>query len=79
LLKRESSLHQKENLLEKKEKEFNRKVEKLRAIKESLESLRKEALARLEKIAKLTKTEAKKELLKAVEDDYKIEIAGGKI
>jgi len=75
LLKRESSLHQKENLLEKKEKEFNRKVEKLRAIKESLESLRKEALARLEKIAKLTKTEAKKELLKAVEDDYKIEIA----
>ena len=74
LLKREGILVERITDLEKREKEFRQKVEKLKEIKETLESLRAEAEDRLEKIAKLSKEEAKKELLLNLEKDYQKEI-----
>jgi ribonuclease Y len=74
LLKRENSLNQKESILIKKEKEISQKVEKLKQIKENLEDLKKEALENLERISKLSKAEAKKELFERIEDEYKLEI-----
>ncbi len=75
LLKRETFLDEKISNFELGQKDFQTKVEKLREIKENVEKLRKEALDSLERIAKLPKEEAKKELLKAVEKEYSQEIA----
>ncbi|RLC33538.1 MAG: ribonuclease Y [Candidatus Nealsonbacteria bacterium] len=74
LLKRENALDQKLTDYERKEKDFQQKVEKLRELKESLEGLKKETLKKLEKIAGLSKTEAKKELLANCEKEFGQEI-----
>lgn len=74
LLKREHILDEKILNFERKEKEFQQKVEKLKGIKENLENLHQEALSNLERVAKLSKEEAKKELLSEVEKDYQKEI-----
>ena len=74
LLKRETGLDNKFSLLEDKEKEFEQKVKKLKQIKESLEDLREEALKKLETISKLSKEEAKKELLQNLEKEHQKEI-----
>ena len=74
LLKRESNLAEKTSILEEKEAEFRQKVEKLREIKASLEDLKKEALANLERISKLPREKAKKELLENLEREYQKEI-----
>jgi len=74
LLKRESILEQKWADYERKEKDFQQKVEKFKKLKESLEGLQKETLERLEKVAGLSKTEAKKELLANCEKEFEQEI-----
>jgi len=74
LLKRESSLDSKFSLLEQKEKEFQEKVQELKRIKNNLESLRMQHLESLERISKLSKTEAKKELLENIEKEYQKEV-----
>ncbi|MDI6602947.1 MAG: ribonuclease Y [Patescibacteria group bacterium] len=74
LLKREHILDQKISDFEFKQKEFQRKVEKLRQIKENLEDLKIKALENLERISGLTSEEAKKELLENVEKEYQKEI-----
>ena len=74
LLRRESNLDARIQTLDRKENEFRQKVEKLREIKESLESLRQEALGNLERIARLSREEAKKELIQNLEKDYQQEI-----
>jgi len=74
LLKRENILDQKLSVFDKEQKEFQEKVEKLRAIKEGLENLRKEALENLERVSNLSKDEAKKELLQNLEKEYQKEI-----
>jgi ribonuclease Y len=74
LLKRETTLDEKTSLLEEKEKDFQEKVGKLRKIKESLESLKEEALKNLERISRLSEEEAKAELLQNLEKDYQKEI-----
>jgi ribonuclease Y len=74
LLRRESILDQKLSTFEKAQKEFQEKVEKLRGIKESLEKLRQEAISNLERIAKLSRGEAKKELLQNLEKEYRVEL-----
>lgn len=74
LLKRENIIDQKLSAFDKEQKEFQEKVEKLRAIKESLEQLRKEALENLERVSSLSKDEAKKELLQNLEKEYEKEI-----
>jgi len=74
LLKRESVLDDKISNLERKEAEFQDKVEKLRKIKEGLESLQQEALKNLERVSNLSREEAKKELLNNLEKEYQKEI-----
>jgi len=74
LLKRENILDEKLATFERKEIEFRQKVEKLRGIKEALENLQKEAGERLEKVAGLSKEEAKKELLVNLEKENQKEI-----
>ena len=74
LLRRENTLGEKISDLEGKEKEFISKVKKLKEIKITLESLKKEALNNLERISKLSKEQAKRELLENLENEHKGEI-----
>ena len=74
LLKRENILDQKISNYEKKEEEFLRKVEKLKKIKESLEDLKQESLKKLEEVSKLSREEAKKELIQDIEVEHQKEI-----
>jgi len=69
LFKRENSLDEKNSTLERKENEFQEKVEKVKLIKGNLEKLREEAEGNLERIAKLSKEEAKNEVLKSLEKE----------
>jgi len=73
-LKRENVLDDKISNLERKEAEFQDKVEKLRKIKEGLEGLQQEALINLERVSNLSREEAKKELLNNLEKEYQKEI-----
>jgi len=75
LLRRENILDQKLSEFEKSQKEFQNKVEKLKEIKENLESLRQEATKKLEKVSSLSKVEAKKELLQNLEKEYEQELS----
>ncbi len=70
VLKRESTLEQKISEFENQEKEFQEKVKKLKAIKENLEELHQQAVANLERVAQMTKTDARRELLEALEKEY---------
>lgn len=80
-LKAQQVLLERENLLttriasfEEKEKELQDKGEKLKDIKEDLEKLRGEAETKLEKVAHLSREDAKKELLALVEIENEKEI-----
>ena len=74
LLKREDILDKKLSLFEKKESDFERKVAALRKVKSEIESLRKQAQQELEKIAGLSKKEARDEVFKRVEKEFNQEI-----
>lgn len=74
LLKREDILDGKISGFEKKQTEFHQKVEKLKEIKQNLEELKQESLKKLENIAKMPEKEAKKELLKQIEEESQREI-----
>ncbi len=74
LLKRENILDQKLSVFERNQKDFESKVEKLKQVKESLEKLRQEAIENLERTAKISKEEAKKELISNLEKEYQQEI-----
>lgn len=76
LLKREQILDEKLSRFEAKEKEFSRRVEQLKKIKQDLEKSRREAQGKLEKIAGLSKAEAKKELISSLEKEYQKDILG---
>jgi ribonuclease Y len=67
LLNREKLLDQRITSFEGKEKEVTDKVEKLKKVKEDLDALRQEAETKLEKVASLSREDAKKELLALVE------------
>lgn len=74
LLNRESLLNTRIASFEDKEKELQEKGEKLKGIKEDLEKLRSEAEEKLEKVADLSRDDAKKELMKLVEIENEKEI-----
>lgn len=74
LLRREKILEEKISNFEKKEKEFENKIEKLKKIKESLDELQAEVIKNLERTSKLTKDQAKKELIEIIEKEYQKEI-----
>ena len=74
LLKRENVLDQRISSYETKEKDFLEKVEKLKKVNESLETLKEEAIQNLERTSKLSKEDAKKELISEVEEENQKEI-----
>lgn len=74
LLDREKLLETKINTFDKKELEFHEKAEKLKMVKEELDKLRLEAETKLEKVAELSREDAKRELLSLVEVDYQKDI-----
>ncbi|MFH1967923.1 MAG: ribonuclease Y [bacterium] len=74
LLSRENLLDSRISSFEEKEKEIQQKGEKLKEIKEDLEKLRAEAEVKLEKVADLSRDDAKKELLALVEIESEKEI-----
>ncbi len=74
LLGRETLLNDRIVSFESKEKDLQDKVEKLKTVKESLEQLRLEAEGKLEKVASLSREDAKKELLALVEVENEKEI-----
>ncbi len=76
LYKREHILEEKISNFEKRESEFEKKVKKLREIKENLFKEKEEVEKQLEKISGLTKKEAKNELIKRIEKDNEIDLAG---
>lgn len=67
LLQRENTLDQKYVDYEKKEKDFSEKIEKLRGIKENIERLKVEADKRLEDVAQMSPEDAEKEIIEKVE------------
>ncbi|MBU2545445.1 ribonuclease Y [Patescibacteria group bacterium] len=76
LTNRENTLTERVSVLDKKEDEFRQRVEKLKEIKTNLEDLRTESIKKLERVAKLSKEEAKRELLKNLEQEYQVELLG---
>ncbi len=74
LLDREHLLDNKIANFEQKEQELKDKVEKLKLVREELDALRQNAETKLEKIANLSREDAKKELLELVEIEYEKEI-----
>ena len=74
LLDRESLLATRIADFETKEKDLQSKGEKLKAVKDNLEQLRSEAEGKLEKVASLSREDAKKELLALVEIESEKEI-----
>src|SRR4030043_287988 len=74
LLRRENVLDQKLADFDRNQAEFEAKGEKLKKIKESLESLRQEAITNLERTSGLSREDAKKELLQNLEKEYQKEI-----
>ena len=76
LIQRENSLDERNSVLGQKENEFRQKVDKLKEIKATLEDLRQQAIKDLQKLAGLSKEQAKKELLNNLEEEYKIDLLG---
>ena len=74
LLDREKILDGRIEAFEKKESELQNKAEKLKSVKEELDTMRAQAETKLEKIAGLSRQDAKKELLALVETDYQKDI-----
>jgi len=70
IFKRETTLEQKIAQFEAQESEFQEKIKKLKIIKENLEELHQQAVANLERVAGLTKAEARLELLDAIEKEF---------
>ena len=76
LLKREAGLDQKLSVYEEKEQEFFAKVEKLKKEEQKLAESKDEALKNLEQVSKLSREEAKEQLLKGVQESYEKDILG---
>ena len=76
LLKREAGFDQKLSLYEKKEQEFFSKVEKLKKEEEELNEAKTQVLKKLEQTAKLSREEAKEQLLVGVQEAYEKDILG---
>ena len=74
LLSRESLLDTRIASFEQKEKDLQDKGEKLKGVKDDLDKLRAEAETKLEKVADLSREDAKKELLSLVEIESEKEI-----
>ncbi len=76
ILKRENSLDQKFSEHEKKKKIFNNKIKKLKDVQKGIEEMKANAEKEIEKIAGLSKEKAKEELYKKLEQEYEMDVIG---
>jgi len=74
LRKKENTLEEKESKLDDFERQIREKVSELKAAKDSIQNLREEAEKKLEKVSGLSRDQAKKEILEAIEKNYRQEI-----
>jgi ribonuclease Y len=74
LERKEEALDSKSVSLENQEKDLREKVERVREIKSELEKLKESEIAKLEEIGNLSQEQAKKEILRLVEEKNKEEI-----
>ncbi len=74
LLEREKLLGEKISTFDKKEEELETNTEKLKVMKEGVDKLRADAETKLEKVASLSREDAKKELISLVEVDHQKDI-----
>lgn len=74
VFKKEESLDQREKKIEENEEKQKEKIQEIKTIREEIEALRKDALNKLEKIVGLKKEDAKKELEKAIEKEYEVDL-----
>lgn len=71
LTKREELIDRRASEFEKKESELGQKVEKVQVIKAEIEKLKESQIGELQKIASLTKDQAKEHLFQLIEDQHK--------
>ena len=71
LLRKEETVEKRLSQYEQGKKELEVRIEKVRGLKDELEELKNKQFETLEKTAQLTKTEAKEEIFKNVEKDYR--------
>ena len=76
LLKREVVFGEKVSLYEEKEQEFFAKVEKLKKEEQKLATAKAQALEKLEQLSKLSREEAKEQLLAGIQESYEKDILG---
>jgi ribonucrease Y len=74
LLKRENTLDQKIADYEKKEKSFNHKIKRLREIKEEVDAMRTRAEEEISRISGMTREDAKEELYSVIEKENEEDI-----
>ena len=72
--KRDETFQKREQLLDEREDKLNEKINKIQNDKEEIEKLKQEQINMLSKISGLNKEEAKKLVMKKVEEDMSIEI-----
>ncbi len=75
ITQKEENLDKKQNQLEKRERDLSQRESKINKEKEEVAKLNQQRVQELERISGLTSTQAKEQLLKAVEDDVKIDAA----
>lgn len=73
LEKRELMLETRENSLDKEKKAIEKKVEDVKEVRDELDRLKKQAMKRLEKVAGMTKLQAKKEFIRNFDEETKKE------
>ncbi len=74
LLKRENTLDQKLSDYDKKEKVFSQKIRRLKEIKEEVDKMREKTEEELMKISGMSMDEAKEELYKVLEREYEMDV-----
>lgn len=74
LRRREETLDRRAEILDKDKSVFDQQKEEIKKIRENIESIEQKQMDKLEEIAKLKKEQAKEELLKNIELEYKDEI-----
>jgi len=74
LLKREGILDEKISDFDLKKRDFEKKIEKLKQIKQSLEDMKEQTAKKLESVSGMSKKQAKEELFKNLEDKHQLDI-----
>ncbi|MDO5336047.1 MAG: ribonuclease Y [Eubacteriales bacterium] len=75
VLSKEESVDKKADAIERREADYTSRIAKLQEKEKRVSELEKQGLQELERVCGLTSEQAKEELLRAVEDDVKVDVA----